>query len=85
MEYKWLQVSSGLPDSSEYSSRFEKRCGSYGIDSFFDFKFRQSILQALGDCSEYINYYWYHHQIFFNSLFNSLVRSKYLLPSRLGL
>ena len=56
MEYEWLQVSSGLPDSSEYS---QQRCSLEVLNSSSDFKFFQSFFQSFGNHSVYTNYNYY--------------------------
>ena len=47
LESEWEQVSSGLQDSSEYSSRFLLCCGLDYIYSSSDFQFLQFPFQAL--------------------------------------
>ena len=51
LESVWQQVTSGLPDSSEYSSRSQRYWGLNGLDSPSDFQLFQSPFQIFWDHS----------------------------------
>ena len=58
VEFEWWQVSSGLQDSSQYSSRPHQCCSLDGIDSSSDFQLFELPYQALGYRSKCTNNIW---------------------------
>ena len=68
LESEWQQVTSGLQDSSQYSS-WPKKCWSLGdLCLSSNFQLTQALYQDFGYCSEYTNCNWYHHHFFVASL-----------------
>ena len=60
LDTEWQQVSSSLPDSSEYNGRYWHCYNLDGLHSFSYFQVLQSLYQTFGDCTERSNYNWYH-------------------------
>ena len=74
-EYEWQQISSGLSDSSKYSSWSWLCCS---LDSSSNFQLLLPPFQAFGFRSKCANYNWYHRHSHVPQLFSSPARYKYL-------
>ena len=55
-----LNVSSSLPDSTDYTGWSQQYCSVDGFDYSFDFQLFKFPFKAFGDRSKYTNYSWYH-------------------------
>ena len=60
LESERLQVSSGLLDTSQYSSWSQQCCSLNDLDWSSDFQLFQSPFRAFGDSSKCANYNWYY-------------------------
>ena len=67
-------VSTSLQDSSHYS-RISRQCCSFdGLHSSSYFQVLQSLYQNCGDCTERINYNWYHRHFYVPLFFSVLLQ-----------
>ena len=76
---EWQQVSSGLQDSSKYSSWFQLYCGLDRKDSPSDLQFPHSLFQAFQICSKGFHFSWYHLHMPSLFFYTSQARSRCLL------
>ena len=60
LESEWLQISSSLQDSSEYSCRSQQLSTLYGLVSPSDIHLLRFFLKASWDRPKPVNYNWYH-------------------------
>ena len=63
LESKWQQVSSGLPDTSQYYGRFQQCCSQDRLDSSW------FPILPFEDFSRCTNYNWYHRYPYVPQLF----------------
>ena len=74
MKSEWQQVSSGLQDSSQYSSQSQQCFNLDGLDLSPDFQLFQSPFQAFWDHLKSTNYNWYHPHLYVPQLFLVLLQ-----------
>ena len=58
LEFEWQQVSSSLPESSQYSGRYQQ---CYSLDSLHSSSYFQ-VLKSSSDCTKSTNYNWYNRR-----------------------
>ena len=81
LEFKWLQVSLSLQDSSQYSGRFQQCCNLDCLYSSSYFQVLQSLYKSFSNCTKSNNHDWYnrHFQVPQFFLFPSKVQVLILL------